>query len=108
MAFASLLINVCSVQRNTPGAQDVYGLSADSWANLHTDEPCRLMATKGREILIGAEVVIADYTLFIDDIDITEQDRVIIGSVTYEVLLVGTRQDSTSGHHKECFMRTVR
>jgi hypothetical protein len=66
------------------------------------------MATKGREILIGAEVVIADYTLFIDDIDITEQDRVIIGSVTYEVLLVGTRQDSTSGHHKECFMRTVR
>ena len=108
MSFDSLLIDVCTVQRNTPGAQDDYGLPADSWANLHTSEPCRLMATTGREILIGAEVVIANYTLFIDDIDITEQDRVIVDSVTYEILLVGQRQDSVNGHHKECFMRSVR
>jgi len=66
------------------------------------------MATSGREIMVGAKVVIADYKLFIADIDITERDQVEIDSITYEVLLVAERQDDTGSHHKECLMRTVR
>lgn len=108
MSFASLLIDVGTVQRNTPGVQDAYGQPTPSWAAHLTDEPCRLMAHSGKEIQIGAEVVVANYTLFIGDVDITEQDRVIIDSVTYEILLVEDKQDGIDSHHKECEMQAVR
>ncbi|GAG85509.1 unnamed protein product, partial [marine sediment metagenome] len=32
----------------------------------YTDEECRLVSTGGREIKIGAEVVISDWKLFVD------------------------------------------
>lgn len=108
MSFTSLLINICTVQRNTPGIVDDYGIPTPSWGAHLTDESCRLMATNGREVMVGAEVVIADYKLFIGDVDITEQDRVILDSATYEVLFVMDKQDSSGDHHKECLMRTVR
>lgn len=108
MSFVSLLINTCTVERYTIGAADAYGIPAKTWANHLTDEACRLMATTGREVLVGAEVVIADYKLFIGDVDITEQDRVVIDSITYEVLLVEDKQDDSASHHKECAMRVVR
>ncbi len=108
MAFADLLINTCTVRRYTTGAADAYGTPAQTWADHLTDQACRLMAGTGREVMVGAEVVIADYKLFIQDVDITEQDRVIVDGVTYEVLLVSDRQDSIGRHHKACYMRTVR
>ena len=109
MSYATLLINTCTVQRNTPpGGGDAYGRPTPGWADHLPNEPCRLMAGAGRELTIGAEVVIADYKLFIGDVDITEQDRVVIGATTYEVLLVTDKQDGVGSHHKECFMRTVR
>lgn len=108
MSFASLLIGTCTVQRNTPGVLDDYGYPAFGWGNHLVDEPCRLTSAKGREITVGAEVVIADYKLFIGDVDITEQDRVIMGAVTLEVLLVETFTDGISAHHKQCWLRTVR
>lgn len=108
MSYSSLLINTCTVQRFTEGTLDDYGIPSKTWIDHLTDEPCRLMASSGREIKVGAEVVIADYKLFLGDVDIIEQDRVIIGSITYEVLLVADRQDGVGSHHKECFMRAVR
>ena len=66
------------------------------------------MASTGREIKVGAEIVIADYKLFLSDVDITEQDRVVIGGLTYEVLLVQDYEDHTSSHHKQCWMRISR
>lgn len=108
MSFTNLLINTCTVRRNTPGAQDNYGNPAESWGDYLSDQACRLMAGSGREVKVGAEVVIAEYKLFIADVDITEQDRVVIDSITYEVLLVADKQNGTSNHHKECLMRTVR
>ena len=108
MTYASLLINTCTVKYFTEGAADSYGNPAKTWSDRLTDEPCRLTATGGREVQVGAEVVIADYKLFLGDVTIIEQDRVIIDSVTYEVLLVTDRQDGTGSHHKECFLRTVR
>ena len=113
MSYTSLLINTCTAQRNTAGAQDAYGTPADTWADHLTDIACRLKTGVGgegggMEVTVGAEVVIADYKLFLGDVDITEQDRVIIDSITYEVLLVTDKQDGTGSHHKECFMRVVR
>jgi len=107
MTFTTLLINTCTVQRFTADDIDDYGNPTGTWDD--SDEACRLMAGTGKEIKVGAEVVIADYKLFIGgDVDITEQDKVIIGLVTYEVLLVADRQDGIQGHHKECYLRVVR
>ena len=108
MSFNSLLIDECDIYRNTPGAADNYGKPTASWGVHINDEPCRLMSTTGTEIIIGAEVVVANYKLFIGDLDITEQDRIVLDSITYEILLVNDKQDGVNSHHKELFLRTVR
>lgn len=108
MSYTSLLINTCTVRRFTEGAVDDYGNPALTWADHLADEACRLVASSGRELKVGAELVIADYKLFLGDVDITEQDTVIIDSITYEILLVADRQDGIDSHHKECFMKVSR
>ena len=108
MAFADLLINTCTVRRFTEGAVDDYGVPVKTWADHLTDEACRLTTPSGREIKVGAEVVLADFKIFLGDVDVTEQDRIEIGGISYEVLLVADRQDGSGSHHKECFVRTVR
>jgi hypothetical protein len=108
MSYDSLLIDTCTIQRFTEGAVDNYGNKAKTWPDHLTDEPCRLTTPTGREIKIGAEVVIADFKVFLGDIDITEQDRIEIDSVTYEVLLVADRQNGLESHHKECYVRAIR
>lgn len=114
MSFVSLLIDTCTVQRYTEGGADAYGIPTKTWAAHLTDEVCRLMAGTGRvsstgiEVRLEAKVVIASYVLFIGDVDITERDRVVIGSVTYQVLAVADRQNGVGSHHKECLMDTVR
>lgn len=110
MSYTSLLKDTCTVRRYTEGAVDDYGIPAKTWAD-HLTEDCRLEAAPasgGREIKIGAEVVVADYRLFIGDVDVTEQDRVVIGTDTYEVLLVEAFSDFSSSHHKRCWLRLVR
>jgi len=108
MSFASLLIDECTVQEYTAGAIDDYGIPAKTWTDFKADEPCRLVPATNREVQVGAEVVIADYTLFIDNIGVTEQMQVIMGSITYEILSVMIRKDGVNGHHQECMLRTVR
>ena len=108
MSYSSLLIDSCDVMRFTEGAIDDYGHPIKTWAVYLDDTACRLQAGAGKEIYVGAEVVIADYKLFLGDVDITEQDRVVLNSVTYEILLVADKQDGIDSHHKEVFMQTVR
>ena len=112
MSYLSLLINTCTVQRFTAGAPDDYGTPTLTWADHLTDIACRLSSgsakTQGREIKVGAEIVIADHTIFLGDEDVTEQDRIVIGSNTFEVLMVVDRKDGADSHHKECFVRVVR
>ena len=108
MSYTDLLINTCTTQRFTEGANDGYGNPALTWADNLSDIACRLTTAKGRELKVGAELVIADYKLFVGDVDIIEQDRVIIGGLTYEVLLVEDYKDSSSSHHKQCWLRISR
>ena len=110
MSFAELLINTCTILEDTGATEDGYGNLIPSWTAvaLLSGVSCRLMASGGREVMIGAEVVIADYKLFLNDITITERNRVRISDIDYEVLLVADRQDSDNTHHKECLMRVVR
>ena len=108
MTFESLLIHTCDIERFTEGAADDYGVPAKTWVVEHADESCRLISGKPIEIRIGQEVVIVSDQLFVDDIDITEQDRVIIDTVIYQVLAVMFREDVFGAHHKECFLEMVK
>ena len=108
MTFGNLLIHTCDIERFTEGAADDYGTPAKTWAVLHNDEPCRHVSGQGREIKVGQEVVIVYDQLFVGDIDITEQDRVIIDTVTYQVLSVVFRNDDSGSHHKQCYLEVVR
>ena len=108
MSYAELLIDFCLTEHFTEDAVGDYGMPAKTWADHLVDEPCRLVPSTGREVTVGAQVVIAEYTLFLGDCDITEQDRVTVDEVVYEVLLVNDRKDGKDSHHKECLLRTVR
>jgi len=108
MAFETLLINTCDIERFTEGVVDSYGTPGKIWAVEHGNEPCRHVSGKGREVRIGQEVVIVYDQLFVGDIDITEQDRVVIDTVTYQILAVVFRQDGFGAHHKQCYLEMVK
>lgn len=119
MSFATLLIHEADIKRYTPdGGEDAYGQPTGAWGDIYADEPCRIMSTTGREIKVGAEVVISDWKLFVDDsVIITEQDRLdnirlratgaVIDTSTYEFLLVQPRSNGTDLHHLEVAMQKV-
>ena len=108
MSYTSLLIDICDIEYFTEAAPDDYGNPALTWHVRYTDEDCRLVASGGREIKVGAEIVVADYKLFLGDVTITERDRVIMGALTYEILLVQDYADSLASHHKQVWMRIAR
>jgi len=108
MTFDGLLIHTCDIERFAEGAGDHYGRPAKTWATLYDDEPCRHVSGQGREIKVGQEVVIVYDQLFVGDIDITEQDRVVIDTVTYQVLSVVFREDGFGAHHKQCYLEVVK
>ena len=116
MSYASLLINSASVYRFSTSGIDGYGKPIEIWAVVSdlSDIPCRIQSAKGREVKVGAEVVIADYELFMGDVILSEQDRVQVYWGTtpawyeYEILMVEDKQDGSDSHHKELLLRTVR
>ena len=126
MSFASLLIHFCGIEADVGVTPDGYGNIIEDWQDIAglEDFPCRLQAGTGTEVLVGAEVVVADYILFLDEetplgipVLVTEQNRVHVWRKdssgawilkTYEILLVRDIQDGINGHHKECHLRTVR
>jgi len=108
MAYSDLLINLCDIQSFTEtGAVDAYGQPVKTWATIYTDEPCRHVTGKGREIKVGQEVHIIYDQLFLNDIVVNVQDRVIIGTETYQIVDVLFRQDGIGSHHKEAYLEIV-
>ena len=115
MSFESLLTSTCTIRRYTTGAADAYGTPVKTWADHLTNQACRLMTgtsggntSSGVEILVGAKLVVADYIMFIKVVDITEQDRVVSGGITYEILMVADRANGLASHHKEVWLKAVR
>ena len=118
MSFATLLIHTCDIGSLSQVGADAYGLPVETWPLTYTSEPCRLMSTTGREVKVGAEVMISDWKLFIDvSVIVDEQDRIsniietasgiVIDTATFEVLMVQPRSNSTIGHHKELALQKV-
>ena len=118
MSFDSLLIHTCDIGSLTQGDADAYGTPAKTWPVTYEGEPCRLVSTTGKEIKVGAEVVISDWKLFVaGDVEVDEQDRVsnillastggTVDDSTFEVILVQPRSDGISQHHKELALQKV-
>ena len=108
MSFDTLLNQVGNVSRFTQTGTDEAGQLVKTWADIYTNQPCRLASAGGREVNKDAVVVVADYKLFCGDIDVTERDRWTINAVVYEILLVESFSDSASVHHKQCLVQVVR
>lgn len=101
MTFAALLINTCTVERATNSGDTNFGNPTKAWTNHLADQACRLSGQTGREAQNSTEVTQVDEVLFMQDVDVTEGDRVTVDSVLYEIVHVTTKQDSAGDHHKE-------
>lgn len=108
MSFTDLLISTATISRYTAGTADAYGVGAKTWANHLTAQPCRLSYVSGRQIQRGTEVVPVEALLFTGVIDVTEADRAVVDSVTWEILFVAARQDGTANHHLEIGLKRVK
>jgi len=118
MSFDSLLIHTCDISLLLQGDTDEYGNPAKTYTLTYETQPCRLVNTSGKEIKVGAEVVISDWKLFVDNsVNVDEQDRVsnillastggTVDSSTFEVILVQIRSNGIGEHHKALSLRKV-
>jgi len=70
---------------------DADGQVVTAWSDRHTDVPCNVMPLKGREIKRPNQTyVVANTSIALQGhyADIVESDRAIVGSTTYDILLV--------------------
>jgi len=80
----------CTVQYLTE-TMDADGQVVKTWTDRHSDVPCIVMPLKGREIRGPNQTyVVANTSIALQDYypDIVESDRAIVGSTTYDILLV--------------------
>jgi len=105
--FTGLLNKSCTIQRPSSSGVGAGGRDITTFAELSTGNACRLNPGTGQEYIIDRQTVVAEFVLFLNgDVDITEKDQVIIGSKTYEVLLV--KDAAGHSHHLECDLKLVR
>ena len=107
MSYATLLINAIVVRRYTDGGTDAYGNPTKVWAD-HLSIDGRISYPKGRQVQRGTEVVPVDAVLFLEEVDVTEDDRAVVDGTTYEIVFVATLQDSAGSHHMELSLVRVK
>ena len=118
MTFDSLLIHTCDIGTLTQGVADDYGHPAKTWPVTYPDEPCRMVDISGTEIKVGAEVVICDWKLFVDNsVVVDEQDRIsdiklrssglVLDASTYEIILMLIKSNGVEEHHRELMLQKV-
>ena len=118
MSFTSLMIHTCDIGILNQDAKDDYGTPTKTWPLGYEGVACRLVSTGGREVRIGARVMISDWKLFVDNlVDVDEQDQVSnirlastdgeINLATFEIILVQMRSNGIGEHHKELALQEV-
>ena len=89
-ALGSHFPSLCRVQYLTEDV-DADGQVTTAWKDRHSDVPCNVMPLKGREIRGPNQTyVVANTSIALQGhyADIVESDRAIVGSTTYDILLV--------------------
>lgn len=105
-----LLNQRCDIWRYSEGSADGYGHLAKTYAELATSVPCRLREAGGKETWADDKTVVpADYIIYLPrNQDVTERDRIVLDSITYDVLRVQHTRARRREHHLKLFMRAVR
>ena len=89
-ALQSHFPSLCRVQYLTEGVDDD-GQVTEVWKDRHAAVPCNVTSLKGREIKRPNQTyVVANTSIALQGhyADIVESDRAIVGSTTYDILLV--------------------
>ena len=94
-----MLTGTCDVSRQAAG-QDALGQRNGAWADDSTGNPCLLQPKSGKEFKRDDRVVVSTLKLFLQPgVDVTEDDRIVPGGKTYNVLFVWDA--AGRGHHLE-------
>lgn len=103
-----LLFQRCTIQRfPDDGAQDSHGKPAQVWADIATNVACRRRVAGGAETFADEDktATAAREIIYLNrGQDITEKDRIVLESVTYDVLRVNRISAGRREHHRrvEC------
>ncbi len=94
-ALRNFYPQLCTIQTNTPAAQDTFGAQPTGWANKanHVGLACVLETRAGRELKLPDETfAIAPYRIALAGAypTIAVKDRATVGSVTIDILSVQT------------------
>jgi len=109
MGFIDLLVHTAEIQRFTVTGSDAHGNPIKTWADTYPAQACRIGKMNGKTLWNGAQLEMVDLVMYVPDIDITEEDRVIWEGQTFKVLLVDHINDSTTtNHHKEVSLQTLK
>lgn len=104
MSFFSLLNTTCDVQRATLKQTDMK-TSRQVWTNMsgYTSIPCRIEILSSTErVILGREGVQATHRIYIAaGYTVTEADRIVCGSSTYDLISVLPYQGASVNHHTE-------
>jgi head-tail adaptor len=92
-----LFNRTATISRYTAGTQNSLGEPARTWATLSTIS-CRIETTGGTESPRPQKVDTTHNLFTTPGTDITEKDRVISDSITYEVLFVNRLPGGTANH----------
>lgn len=107
MSFASLLNQTATIQRQTPTVDDSGGRVEG--AITETEIACRIRPLSARErAMSGAEGTDVTHRMYCAACSISEADRVVVGSTTYEVEFVNRNPGGSSAHHYEVDLREYR
>lgn len=107
MSYTRLLIDNCAIERYAVTGTDEAGWPLQTWTALHASIPCRLVFGKGTEVKVGQEVWIVHEELYVEDIDVTTQDRVLLNGALWNILDVAHYSDGIGSHHKKLFVQKV-
>ncbi len=114
MSFEKLLTMTCDIQRFSTSGNDAWNRPVESWNTLVAGQLCLIQPQQGRnnfEIRNELnEIGISTHVLFMlvdsGNNSITAKDRIVSGSITYEILSV--RDAAGQVHHFEIDLRIIK
>lgn len=103
----NLLIHTCSIYRRTQSGTSPSNNPVYMDTLVGSGVKCRLTSTSGIESETPHKAIPYTYILFTRHSDLNERDKVVIDSVSYEVLSIKRENDMTGFHHIEAGMERI-
>ncbi len=109
MGVEAFLVMRGTVLRNTGSTRDAQNAVVENWSTAASNVPCRVQGMEGKEIQRYKQVAeISHLGYFGVSVDLTEKDRLRVGTVTYGVEFVNRNPGGETGDHVVAGLREVR